>query len=88
MTHAIESLPNIDSGLATELRRVGIADAETLKRTGAEAAWQRLLRAGWAGGMNGLLRLEGAIAGVRWSELPFDRRQELQVTAVAYAQGA
>ena len=87
MTHVLVSLPNVDSGLATELRRIGISDAETLKRIGAEAVWRRLLRHGWSGGLNGLLRLEGAVAGVRWNEVPFERRQELQVTAVAYAQG-
>ena len=84
---SIESLPNIDLGLATRLKQVGITDADALIRIGAGKAWQRLLRHGWQEGIDGLLRLEGAISGVPWTQLPFQRQQELCLEAVAYSQG-
>ncbi|MBW0001155.1 MAG: TfoX/Sxy family DNA transformation protein [Verrucomicrobia bacterium] len=87
MSKSIESLPNIDLGLAVRLRQVGITDADALIRIGAGKAWQRLLRQGWQGGIDGLLRLEGAISGVRWTQVPLDRQQELCLEVVAYSQG-
>jgi len=87
MGKSIESLPNIDLGLATRLRQAGIADADALIQIGAGKAWQRLLKQGWQGGIDGLLRLEGAISGISWTQVPFDRQQELCLEAVAYSQG-
>jgi hypothetical protein len=87
MSKSIESLPNIDLGLAVRLRQVGITDADALIQMGAGKAWQRLLRHGWQGGIDGLLRLEGAISGVCWTHVPLDRQQELCLEVVAYSQG-
>jgi hypothetical protein len=87
MSKSIESLPNIDLRLAVRLKQVGITDADALIEIGAGKAWQRLLRHGWQGGIDSLLRLEGAISGVRWTQVPFDRQQELCLEAVAYSQG-
>lgn len=87
MSKSIEELPNIDLGLAARLKQAGITDADALIQIGAGKAWQRLLRHGWQGGIDGLLRLEGAISGVRWTQVPFDRQQELCLEAVAYSQG-
>ena len=87
MGKSIESLQNIDVGLAALLKQVGITDADALIAIGAGKAWQRLLRHGWQGGIDGLLRLEGAISGLRWTQVPFDRQQELCLEAVAYSQG-
>ena len=87
MGKSIESLPNIDLGLAALLKQVGITDADALAEIGAGKAWQRLLQHGWQGGIDGLLRLEGAISGVLWTQVPFDRQQELCLEVVAYSQG-
>ena len=87
MSKSIESLPNIDRGLAVRLQQVGITDADALIQIGAGKAWQRLLKHGWQGGIDGLLRLEGAISGVCWTQVPLDRQQELCLEAVAYSQG-
>jgi len=37
--------------------------------------------------MNSLLALEGAIEGVRWQDLPIERREELKMMAVGFSQG-
>ncbi|HEY0793954.1 MAG TPA: TfoX/Sxy family DNA transformation protein [Chthoniobacterales bacterium] len=87
MVKSIESLPNIDPALAKELKKVGIMDGDALIRIGAEHAWQRLMRNGWNDGLHSLLQLEGAIEGVRSSQVPLDRQQELRLEAIAYSQG-
>lgn len=87
MPKPIESLPNIGPELAAQLQKVGINTSEELLRTGAMAAWQRLVRAGFRDCMNSLLALEGAIEGVRWQELPIERREELKLMAVGFSQG-
>jgi hypothetical protein len=87
MARSIESLPNLDPALATELKKVGIIDVDTLIQIGAEHAWQRLMRNGWDDGLHSLLQLEGAIEGVRSSQVPLERQQELRLEAIAYSQG-
>jgi DNA transformation protein len=87
MPKPIESLPNIGPELATQLNKAGITNAEELVRLGAMTAWRRLVRAGLRGEVNSLLALEGAIEGVRWHEIPLERRQELKQLAVSYSQG-
>lgn len=87
MPKPIESLPNVGPELATQLKKVGITTGEELLRAGAIGAWQRLVRAGLRDCMNSLLALEGAIEGVRWQELPFERKQELRQMAVGFSQG-
>jgi hypothetical protein len=87
MPKPIESLPNIGPELAAQLQKIGISTSEELLRIGAVAAWQRLVRAGLRDCMNSLLALEGAIEGVRWQELPIERREELKLMAVGFSQG-
>jgi len=87
MSKPIESLPNIGPELAAQLQKIGISTAEDLLRIGAVAAWQRLVRAGLRDCMNSLLALEGAIEGVRWQEVPVERKEELKMMAVGFSQG-
>ena len=87
MPKPVESLPNIGPELATELKKVGITNADELVRLGAMAAWRRLVRVGLRGEVNSLLALEGAIEGIRWHEIPLERRQELKELAVSYSEG-
>ena len=87
MPKPIESLPNIGPELAIQLKKAGITNAEELVRLGAMNAWRRLVRAGLRGDVTSLLALEGAIEGIRWHEIPLERRQELKQFAVSYSQG-
>jgi len=87
MSKPIESLPNIGPELAAQLQKIGISTAEDLLRIGAVAAWQRLVRVGLRDCMNSLLALEGAIEGVRWQEVPVERKEELKMMAVGFSQG-
>jgi DNA transformation protein and related proteins len=87
MPKPIESLPNIGPELAAQLQKIGINTSEELLRVGAMAAWQRLVRAGLRDCLNSLLALEGAIEGVRWQELPIERKEELKLMAVGFSQG-
>ena len=80
-------VPNIGPELAAQLKEIGINTSEELLRIGAMAAWQRLVRAGLRDCMDSLLALEGAIEGVRWQELPIERREELKLMAVGFSQG-
>jgi len=87
MSKPIESLPNIGPELAAQLQKIGVSTAEDLLRVGAVAAWQRLVRAGLRDCMNSLFALEGAIEGVRWQEVPIERKEELKLMAVGFSQG-
>ena len=87
MSKPIESLPNIGPELAVQLQKIGIGTAEDLLRIGAIAAWQLLVRAGLRDCMNSLLAIEGAIEGVRWQEVPIERKEELKLMAVGFSQG-
>jgi DNA transformation protein and related proteins len=87
MPKPIESLPNIGPELAIQLNKVGITSAEELVGLGAMTVWRRLMRTGLRGEVNILLALEGAIEGIRWHEIPLERRQELKQLAVSYSQG-
>lgn len=61
---------NIGPKLSDALDQVGISNLAELQRLGAEAAWDRLREAGLYHCVNSLLALHGAVAGVRWHQLP------------------
>jgi DNA transformation protein len=84
----LEDTINIGDQLAAELRQVGIDDRETLCAVGAAEAWDRLFEAGLRDCVSSRLALEGAVRGVRWSQLPPDLRREIshEVRARATAQ--
>jgi hypothetical protein len=63
----LESLPNIGPKLATDLRTVGIPDAETLHAVGADAAARRLAEAGLRDCTHATRALTAALDGVRWT---------------------
>ncbi|MBV8587867.1 MAG: TfoX/Sxy family DNA transformation protein [Verrucomicrobia bacterium] len=87
MSKPIESLPNIGPELAASLRFAGVNSAEDLIALGATAVWRRLVRAGILADIQSLYLLDGAASGVRWDEMPFERKQELRQFAVSYSQG-
>ncbi|CAG7845708.1 hypothetical protein USB125703_01983 [Pseudoclavibacter triregionum] len=80
----VEELPNIGPALASALRQVGIHREGELTRLGAVAAWERLREAGLYDCASSLQALEGAVQGIRWHELPAERRAALR----AHARGS
>lgn len=74
---ALEDVENIGPALAADLRNVGIGDLETLRGVGALDAAQRLEAAGRRDCAHAYLALEGALAGIRWTRMPAERRAEL-----------
>lgn len=73
----LEDVVNIGPVLAGQLRDAGIADFDQLDEVGAFEATRRLEAAGMHDCVHAYLALEGAVAGVRWTELPKQRRMEL-----------
>lgn len=68
---------NIGTVLAGQLRQVGIANLDQLVAVGAFEATRRLEAAGMHYCTHAYLALEGAVAGMRWTRLPKQRRAEL-----------
>ncbi len=62
----LESLPNIGPRLAADLCEVGIPDAETLRKVGADEANRRLGDAGLHSCLSARKSIEGAVTGTRW----------------------
>ena len=71
-------LPNIGKVLAAKLNEAGITTAEQLTQTGAENAFLKLSFEYSSACYNMLCALEGAIQGVRWHNLPKERKDELK----------
>lgn len=74
----LSSLPNIGKVVEEQLEAVGISDYEQLKELGAEHAWLRIQEMDPSACIHRLLALEGAIQGVKKSELPAERKAELK----------
>lgn len=71
-------LPNIGNVLAEELIQAEIDTPEKLKEIGTEQAFIRILSIDETACMSKLQAIEGAIRGIRWHELPKERKEELK----------
>jgi len=71
-------LPNIGKVLEQKLKEVGISSQEELKNAGAENALLRIRAIDDTACFNMLCALEGAIQGIRWHNLPKERKEELK----------
>ena len=69
---------NIGKELERKLMDVGITTFAELKNTGSEQAFLRLRAADPGACLNMLCALDGAIAGIRWHDLPAIRKAELK----------
>jgi len=80
----LETLPNIGPVLAACLRQAGINSAEELRSLGERRAFEKL-RATMPEDacLSKLYAIAGAIEGVRWHSLSFERRAELATLASA-----
>jgi DNA transformation protein and related proteins len=73
----LTTLPNLGKVLAQQLEIVGISNESQLKTVGAEEAFVRLATLDESACINMLYALEGAIQGIRWHNLPDERKREL-----------
>ena len=76
--NALSHLPNIGKTLEQKLIEVGITTPEELRNAGAENALLRIRTIDDTACINMLCALEGAIQGIRWHDLPKERKEELK----------
>lgn len=69
---------NIGKDAEAKLIQVGITSFEELKAVGAEGAFLRLQTIDSGACLSLLSALEGSIQGIRWHNLPKERKEELR----------
>lgn len=74
----LSKLPNIGKVVEEQLNVAGIFTYDELKATGVEKAWLKIQENDSSACIHRLLALEGAIHGVKKTELPQDRKDELK----------
>lgn len=74
----LSKLPNIGPKVEEQLQEVGITTYEQLKEMGSQQAWLKIKAIDDSTCMHRLLALEGAIQGIRKSELSAEKRAELK----------
>ena len=75
---ALNQLPNIGKVVAEKLIQVGINTPEQLKAIGSEKAFIRIQTIDETACLSMLQALEGAVQGIRWHDLPKERKDELK----------
>ncbi|MGA2408493.1 MAG: TfoX/Sxy family protein [Bacteroidales bacterium] len=68
---------NIGKNTETKLMQVGIDSFEKLEAMGSEQVFLRLQTIDPGACLNLLYGLEGAIEGIKWNELPSEKKQAL-----------
>ena len=74
----LANLPNIGKVIEEQLNAVGINTAEQLVQTGAENAWLKIQAIDSSACIHRLLALEGAIRGIKKTDIPVERKVELK----------
>ncbi len=74
----LRRLVNIGKVLEDQLLAVGIRSYDDLQQTGSKQAWSRIKVTDPSACYMRLCALEGAIQGIRWHELPEDKKRELK----------
>lgn len=74
----LSRLPNIGKELERQLELVGIKTKEQLVELGSEEVWLRIQKIDSSACIHRLLALEGAIQGVKKSELPTEEKARLR----------
>ncbi|GFI61482.1 protein Sxy [Clostridiales bacterium] len=74
----LSKLPNIGPAVEKQLIEIGINTYEELKSFGAEEAWLRIRNNDPSACIHRLLALEGAIKGIKKTELANERKAELK----------
>lgn len=70
--------PNIGPVVEAQLNEVGITTLEQLKETGSKQAWLKIRAIDDSACIHRLLGMEGAIRGIRKSQLPEETKEELR----------
>ena len=74
----LSELPNIGKAVEAQLVQVGIYSADELKKIGAKEAWLRIQAIDESACIHRLMALEGAIRGVKKSQLPDEVKADLK----------
>ena len=74
----LTQLPNIGKVVAEKLIQIGIATPEELRAIGSEQAFIRIQTIDETACFSMLQGLEGAVQGIRWHNLPKERKKELK----------
>jgi DNA transformation protein len=74
----LSTMPNIGKALQQKLESVGIFTLGDLINAGSENTLLRIRSIDDTACFNMLCALEGAIRGIRWHDLPPERKQELK----------
>ena len=74
----LTQLPNIGKVVAEKLFQVGITRPEELRALGSEQSFIRLQTIDETACLSMLQALEGAVQGIRWHDLPKERKEELK----------
>lgn len=78
----IEGVVNIGPALARDLRRAGIATVDQLERLGDREAWRLMRESGSKlDCAHARLAIAGAVAGVRWHDLPPEQKKKIATEA-------
>ena len=74
----LSKLPNLGKELERQLNEVGITTADQLIALGAQQAWLKIRAVDPSACIHRLYALEGAIQGIKKSELSPDKKAELK----------
>lgn len=74
----LSKLPNIGAVVEEQLNRVGITTYDQLKETGSKQAWLKIKAIDESACINRLYGLEGAIRGIKKSQLSPEVKAELK----------
>ncbi|MGM9534169.1 MAG: TfoX/Sxy family protein [Intestinibacter sp.] len=74
----LSKLPNIGKVVEAQLNQIGIITEDDLKSVGARQAWLKIQEIDESACINRLLALEGAIQGVKKTELSDDVKSDLK----------
>ncbi|MFW5805042.1 MAG: TfoX/Sxy family protein [Bacteroidales bacterium] len=86
MTKLSEAL-NIGKVLELKLESVGIRSLEDLKEVGAEDAFAKVKQIDKNAGRSILFAIDGAVQGVKWHEIPEERKEKLRTFFNEVEQG-
>ncbi len=78
MLGELSKLPNIGEFVENQLNEVGISTYEELKAAGSKEAWLRIKSIDYSACIHRLYALEGAIRGIKKSQLPEGIKNELK----------
>ena len=74
----LSKLPNIGKVVEAQLNQIGIITEDDLKSVGARQAWLKIQEIDESACINRLLALEGAIQGVKKTELSDEVKSDLK----------